>query len=113
MSAISSQKLTSVNPAVAREGRPQRLLSLVPSRGWNFRLGGGHVIGPNDDLLAVLPLDRDGFMGGLVSALIDREVAKNRFGLECQQGFPQLFRVKTARPADGVHQKLATGICPR
>ena len=56
------------------------------------RLAGRHLVRPNDDLFAVLPLDRHRFVSGLVAALIDGEIAKDRLRLEGQQRFPQLFR---------------------
>jgi hypothetical protein len=46
------------------------------------RLAGRHVVRPNNDLLAVLPLDRYSLVSGLVPALIDGEIAKQRLRLE-------------------------------
>src|SRR4051812_6728987 len=68
-------------------------LPRAPHRGRETRLAGRHLVRPNDDLFAVLPLDRYRFVSGLVAALIDGEIAKDRLRLEGQQGFPQLFRV--------------------
>src|SRR6267142_5553798 len=91
------------NPALPR----------APHRGRETRLAGRHLVRPNDDLFAVLPLDRHRFVSGLVAALIDGEIAKDRLRLEGQQRFPQLFRVETTSPPPyGIYQKLAPGICP-
>src|SRR3954471_8523017 len=87
-------------------------LPRAPHRGRETRLAGRHLVRPNDDLFAVLPLDRYRFVSGLVAALIDGEIAKDRLRLEGQQGFPQLFRVETTSPPHGIYQKLAPGICP-
>jgi hypothetical protein len=57
-------------------------LPRAPRRGWESRLADRHVVRPNDDLFAVLPLDRDRFVSGLVSALIDRKIAEERSRLE-------------------------------
>ena len=90
-------------PATAHAtARPEGLLPLAPRRGWDLRLGGRHLVGPDDDLFTVLPLYRHGFMSVLVPALIDREVAKERLGLEREQRFPKLFGVQTASLAYGV-----------
>ena len=57
-------------------------LPRAPPRGWESRLADRHVVRPNDDLFAVLPLDRYPFVSGLVSALIDRKIAEERSRLE-------------------------------
>ena len=53
----------------------QTTLPLAPERrrqSWLYR---GHFIGPNDYLLAILPLDRDCPMGGLEPTRVDGEIA--------------------------------------
>src|SRR5215204_1609653 len=86
------------------------LLPLIPGRSWNLRLGGRHVVGPNDDLFAVLPLYRHRFVSGLITALIDGEVAEESLGPQREQRFPKLFGVQAASAPHGVCEKLTGGI---
>src|SRR5215218_1192257 len=92
---------------------PQEVaLPHAPHRCREARLASGYLVGPNDDLFAILPLDRHRLMSGLIAALIDCEIAKDRLGLERQQRCPHLFGVKSAGLPHGVYQQLAPRICP-
>src|SRR5829696_8868049 len=66
-----------------------RLLPLIPGRRWDLRLGVRHLVGPNDDLFAVLPLYRHRFVSGLIPALIDAEVAEECLGPQREHRFPE------------------------
>src|SRR4051812_27215469 len=84
-------------PITSSASCPRRnpALPRAPHRGRESRLAGRHLVRPNDDLFAVLPLDRHRFVSGLVAPLIDGEIAKDRLRLEGEQRSPQLFRIET------------------
>src|SRR5215218_8271207 len=78
---------------------PQEVaLPHAPHRCREARLARRYLVGPNDDLFAILPLDRHRFVSGLVAALIYREIAKDRRGLQRQQRCPYFFGIQSPRP---------------
>src|SRR5262249_29658625 len=55
--------------------------------------------GPDDDLLAVLPLRRHGLVGDLESALVDGEVAEDRPRFQAEQRLSKPVRVDAPGPS--------------
>ena len=83
-----------------RRGAPRKsALSHAPHWSRKSRLSGRHLVGPNDHLFAVLPLDRHCFMSSLIPALIDREVAKDRRCLPSVSSASRSFRSRDRRSA--------------
>jgi hypothetical protein len=66
-----------------------RLLALTPRRRWKARLRRSHFIRPDNDLLAVLPLNRDRPMGSLEPTRV-REIAQHGLRIETQECRTQL-----------------------
>jgi hypothetical protein len=82
----------------------------TPNRRRQPRLTRCDGVRPNHDLSTVLPLAGYSLMSDLVPAVIHCEVPPDSLRLECDQRFPQLFGIETARPPYGVYQKLTAGI---
>src|SRR5690349_19092 len=66
--------------------------------------------GPDHRLFSVLPLDRHGFLPDLETALIDREVAEDRLGLERQQRVAEPFGLSGAGLSHRLGKNLAARI---
>src|SRR5690348_30536 len=89
-------------------GRPRRGRSA-----WEPRLAGRQLVGPDDDALALLPLEQDRPVGGLESVLVDRVVAEDRARLERQQRFPHLVGVQRAGLLDALGVDHAAPVAGR
>src|SRR5437667_1692548 len=93
----------------ARGGRPgplRRVLASGPGRSGEDDLALREVVGPHDDLLFLLPLERDHLVRGLEPVLIDLVVAEHRARLELEELLAHLVGVQAVGALDalGVNQ---------
>src|SRR5438132_1227688 len=87
----------------ARGGpRPPPRFSLSPGRSREENLALGEVVRPDDDLLFLLPLERDHLVGGLEPVPVDLVVAEHRARLELEELLAHLVGVQAARALDAL-----------
>src|SRR5262245_17531430 len=86
----------STSPCDARDRDPA--LPLAPRRRGVPHLAVGEVVGPDGDLLAVLPLQHRHLVGNLEAVLIHLVVAERRLQLQLQQSLADLVGIEGPRP---------------
>src|ERR1700674_809955 len=91
-------------------GPLRRVLALSPGRSGEDDLALREVVGPHDDLLFLLPLERDHLVRGLEPVLIDLVVAEHRARLELEELLAHLVGVQAARALDALGVGQAAGV---
>src|SRR6266852_2185514 len=93
------------------------LIALIPSRSalaprgrGEARLHRRQLLGPDDDLLAVLPLEHQQLVGDLEAVPVYFEGAKDRVEIHLQDDVPHLLALQGACALDGLQQDLAARI---
>src|SRR5712692_8145154 len=81
---------------------PPPSLSLSPGRSGEDDLALREVVGPHDDLLFLLPLERDHLVRGLEPVLIDLVIAEHRARLELEELLAHLVGLQAARALDAL-----------
>src|SRR5688572_5997853 len=95
-------------------GGPLRERSaLCPGRRGEEDLALREIVRPHDDLLFLLPLERDHLVGELIAVGIDLVVAKHRARLELQELLAHLVGVDAARPLDAFRVDHAARVAGR
>src|SRR6266850_5919319 len=94
---------------------PGRGGRLAAGPGWRReeRLALGEIIGPDDDLLLLLPLEGHHLVRELEAVLVDLVVAERRAHLQLQQLLAHLVGVQAARPLHALGIDQAAGIARR
>src|SRR5262245_15222230 len=79
-----------------------RSRALIPRRRRKARLARRELLGPDDRLLAILPLEHDGPVPDLESIPIDPESAVDRVVIHLEKGVAQPLAVQRAGALDGL-----------
>src|SRR3989454_5680284 len=84
--------------------------ALIPGRRREPRLRRSHLVGPDDDLLTLLPLEGHHPVRDLEAVLVHLVVAEDGAHLELEQLLAHTVRVERARPLDGLGVDEAAGV---
>src|SRR2546425_12029802 len=87
--------------------------ALIPGRRRDPRLRRSHRVGPDDDLLPLLPLEGHHPVRDLKAVLVHLVVAEDRAHLELEQLLAHAVGVERARPLDGLGVDEAAGVARR
>ena len=88
-------------------------IALAPRRRREPRLAGRQLLGPDDDLLAVLPLERHHPVRDLKAVLVDLEGAEDGVQVHRENGVPDLLALEGAGAPDRFQEHLARRHTPR
>src|SRR6266540_1509829 len=77
------------------------------------RLAGRQLLGPGDQLLAVLPLEQQDTVRDLDPIPIDLEYAEDCTAVDLQNGVTELLALQRSGAPDGLDQDLATAVARR
>src|SRR5712692_8673776 len=83
-------------------GPLRRVLASGPGRSGEDDLALREVVGPHNDLLFLLPLERDHLVRGLEPVLIDLVIAEHRARLELEELLAHLVGLQAARALDAL-----------
>src|SRR5262250_1453092 len=95
-----------------REASPSRS-ALRPGRRREDDLALREVVGPHDDLLLLLPLERDHLVRGLKAVQVDLVVAEHRAHLELEQLLAHLVGLEARRTLDALGIEEAARVAGR
>src|SRR6266446_7303653 len=106
-------------PTPAPRGRRWRRLSwwcsrtLSPRRGREARLAGRQLLGPDDDLLTVLPLEKQHLVGDLNPILVDLEGSEDGVQIQLQDPVPDLRTIQRAGALGSLNEDLTHRVAAR
>src|SRR5207247_6173118 len=99
-------------PRGRRRRRPSRPCSraLTPRRSRETRLPGRQLLGPDDNLLAVLPLEHQRLVRDLDPIPIDPEPAEDGVAVHLENGVAEFPAVQRPGAPDGLDDNLAAAV---
>src|SRR5713226_6391297 len=84
--------------------------ALAPGRRREARLAGRQLLGPDDRLLAVLPLEHHHLVGDLKAVRVDFEGAVDVVEIQLENGRPDLLPIERPGALDRLEEDLAATV---